>query len=688
MLRFLRIEGWWTLFVLPVLLLSSGVAEGRVETFRWRAPSATSVDSLRYRIHYGDRPGVYSEAVDVAGSLAVDGDTQAYDLEIPHDQGIYVAMTAHRDGIDSDFSNEIFRGGVVVPTLTNVTSVAGLLDSSAPPSPPPFDALSAYMSGAAAAGDYDSDGWIDLFVTRWGQPDRLFRNRGDGTFVERTLEAGLGESLPSNGAAWVDIDNDDDLDLYVTTTGPGAQRFYLYVNDGAGHFDEQAIARGVAVEGEGERYGQSIAVGDFDGDGWLDLHTTAWWPGVAGGTAPASSARLLRNRGLSAPGYFEDVTEAAGVELGGASGVASFSSRFSDIDQDGWLDLLVVGDGGTSRLFWNRGDGSFLDGTDAAGVGTDENGTGGAVADFDGDGKLDWFITGIHHPEDPCATLACGFAGSGNRLYLGAGNRRFVDATDAVGVREGFWGTGAALYDLDNDGDLDVVMNNGVVAPPPSDPASEAYQHFEADPVRVWVQQEGGGVQERSAELGVIDHRTGRGVLVFDYDADGDLDLLLVGQGGVPALYRNDLAPGNSWLRVSARGVDSNAFGVGVVVRLWERAGSTALIRELDGGSHYLGQSETVAHFGLGGDAGTVDRVEVYWPSTGRKSVLRDVARNQEILVLEPGGAEGGDTPEDPLPGDVETGTSGGTACGLLGVEVLLVGLVPRVRRRRSRPRD
>jgi len=625
--------------------------------------------------------------VDVAGALVVDGETQAYELEIPHDQGIYVAMTAYREGVESGFSNEIFRGGVVVPTLTDVTSAAGLQDASAPPSPPPVDALSAYMSGAAAAGDYDSDGWIDLFVTRWGQPDRLFRNRGDGTFVERTVQAGLGESLPSNGAAWVDIDNDDDLDLYVTTTGPGARRFYLYVNDGSGHFEEQAITRGAAVEGEGERYGQSIAVGDFDGDGWLDLHTTAWWPGVDGGAAPASSARLLRNRGASAPGYFEDVTEAAGVELGAASGVASFSSRFSDIDQDGWLDLLVVGDGGTSRLFWNRGDGSFVDGTVAAGVGTDENGTGGAVADFDGDGQLDWFITGIHHPEDPCATLACGFAGSGNRLYLGAGNRRFVDATDAVGVREGFWGTGAALYDLDNDGDLDVVMNNGVVAPPSSDPASEAYQHFEADPVRVWMQQEGGAVQERSAELGVIDRGTGRGVLVFDYDADGDLDLLLVDQGGVPALYRNDLPPGNSWLRVSARGVDSNASGVGAVVRVWEHAGSSSLLREVDGGSHYLGQSEAVAHFGLGGDGGTIDRVEVYWPATGRKSILRDVARNQEILVLEPGGAEGGGEAEGPLPGDGESGSSGGTACGLIGVEVLLVGLVPLFRRLRSRPR-
>lgn len=664
-----------------ITLVIAGHAEGRIETIRWQAPPSEAGGSVGFQIHYGTRSGEYAQTLDVGSPAPGSDGVHRHDLAIPDADSIFVAMTSYEDSLHSGYSNEVFREGSVVPAMIDVTRAAGLHDPRVGlPGTPHADAA-VRMTGGAAAGDYDADGWVDLFVTRWDTTDRLFRNRGDGTFEDVSVAAGLVHDLPSNGAAWGDIDNDGDLDLYVTTTGPGAKRFYLYVNDGAGHFVEEAVARGAAVAEAGDRYGQSVAFGDFDGDGWIDIHTTEWWPGDRLEGQATSGARLLRNRGSEAPGSFEDVTETAGVGLFGPSGVAAFTSRFADLDGDGWLDLLVAGDGGTSRLFWNQGNGSFVDGTASAGVGTDENGTGSAVGDFDGDGRLDWFVSGIHHPEDPCNTseLPCGFGGSGNRLYLGTGDRHFADATDAAGVREGFWGTGAVLYDIDNDGDLDLAMTNGLHTPPPEDPLHLAFQHFESDPVRMWLQNPAGVAEERSLEIGVTNRGVGRGILTFDYDRDGDLDLFLVNHLDTPVLYRNDLPAGNSWLRVATVGIDSNRAGLGAVVRVWETAEADPQVREIEAGSHYLGQSESMAHFGLGGRSEPLDRVEVYWPATGRTTVLRDVLRNQEIVANEPAPDGGGH--EELLPPTAEGASGGGTACGLVGIEPLVLWLFQALRR-------
>ena len=326
--------------------------------------------------------------------------------------------------------------------------------------------MQVFASGSAAAGDFDGDGWVDLYVTRLDDTDLLYRNQGDGTFTDVTEQA-FGpahlRTVKTSGAAWGDVDNDGDLDLYVTSLF--SRRFHLFINLGTGRFQEEAVLRGASVSGDDPHFGFSVTFGDHDADGDLDIHTTEWrmatqLSGEMSENPPPGNARLLRNDGR---GHFEDVTQPAGVSMDGLPATLthalgqSFASRFVDFDSDGYPDLAVASDHGTSRLFWNSRDGTFTDGTEAAGVGTDAYGMGSAVGDFDGDGDLDWFVTSVYRPDSVTHT--------GNRLYAYEGGRKFTDATDFAGVRDGAWGWGSAFFDFDNDGDLDLVMANGFNLP-------------------------------------------------------------------------------------------------------------------------------------------------------------------------------------------------------------------------------
>jgi hypothetical protein len=495
-----------------------------------------------------------------------------------------------------------------------------------------------YMTGAAAAGDYDRDGWIDLFVTRLHAPDILFRNLGNGRFENVSETAGfIAFDFQSNGAAWGDVDNDGDLDLFVTAQS--AMRFYLFINDGEGHFTEEAQQRGAAVEGDDVHYGFSVTFGDYDNDGWIDIHTTDWQNDGLGQRADGtpSNNRLLRNRGSEAPGTFVDATDAAGVSMDNVVPVngnrpprfaSVFSSRFTDLDNDGLIDLAVVGDFGTSRLFWNNGDGTFTDGTLAAGVGTDENGMGSDAGDYDGDGDLDWFITSIYDPLDLCK---CDNGLTGNRLFRNEGNRTFSDATDGAGVRDGGWGWGAAFFDYDNDGDLDLMMNNGQDWPEPVIPGADMYA---TDRPRLW-RNDAGMLTEVAENVGIDARGTGKGIVTFDYDRDGDLDVFLTTTAGHPQLYRNDGGNSRSWLRVELLGDSSNRNALGARVYVRTAPGGGEQTREINAGSHYLGQSELTAHFGLGSGTQPIDQVRVVWPRSGEVRILRNVARNRALTLRE-----------------------------------------------------
>ncbi len=473
--------------------------------------------------------------------------------------------------------------------------------------------------GAAAVADVDADGWPDLYLTTLAGPDRLMRNRGDGTFEDVTAAAGLVDDHVTGGAAWADVDGDGDLDLLRTSIG--ATRNFLHLNAGDGTFTEDAVARGLGVDTGQPHVGMGIGVGDVDLDGWIDVFVSDWHPDDPLGN-PVDHNRLLHNLGAAgAPGSFEDVTVAMGIDLralapevDAKAGAYGFAPAFVDLDDDGWPELALAADFGTSRLWWNEAGVALSDLTFASGVGTERNGMGSTFGDYDGDGDLDWFVSAIETPE---------FPELGNRLYRNEGARQFLDVTDALGLRDGGWAWGTAWLDLEHDGDLDLVLCAGW-------PATA----FHADPVRIWRNDDPAGPWPDVANaLGVVFARQGRGLVPFDYDRDGDLDLLVVSNTELPALYRNDLASGH-WLVVEARGAGPNTQGLGAKVRVQAVEGGPWQTREIGVGSHFFGQQEAAAHFGLG-DATTVHRVEVAWPATGQVQVLDDVPVDQRLVVPE-----------------------------------------------------
>lgn len=392
-----------------------------------------------------------------------------------------------------------------------------------------LDYLLREHSAGVTVGDYDGDGFDDIFVTRVDQTDLLFQNQGDGTFIDVSKQVGLTNIESSTGANWVDIDNDDDLDLIVATINE--EHLTLYKNQYA------ILEKFEFLSEPHQAYG--FAVGDFDQDKFIDVYTNEWG-------FPQGSSRLLRNLGDQGDQLFEDVTDGAGLDMPYLSEYI-FESTFGDFDNDGFLDLYVASDFGTSRLFWNNGDGTFTDGTVESGVGEEENAMGIAVADYDNDGDFDIYVTSIFDGDvytenqeviercfdkasevcDPGATMEMGW--TGNRLYRNDGNREFTDVTSEAGVRDGGWGWGAQFFDYDNDGDQDLLSTNGWV------------KDDRHEQMRFWVNNGDGTFTEKAEELGFDNPTYGRGVAVLDIENDGDLDVFIANQGGAPRLYRNEL---------------------------------------------------------------------------------------------------------------------------------------------------
>lgn len=492
------------------------------------------------------------------------------------------------------------------------------------------------MTGGAAAGDFDGDGWIDIYVTRLGQTDILYRNTGgdnpgEPVGFEEMITTGIEDILDSNGAAWGDIDKDGDLDLFVTTiTG---SRYYLYINNGSGFFKEEALSRGTALESPTDHEGTSVSFGDYDKDGWLDIHTTEW--GLLLDSPDIGNHQvLLKNMGASNPGHFTNVTQSAGVVLPAGTNnngvlhikMFGFTSEFTDLDNDGWPDLIVASDFTTTALYWNNGDGTFTNGTQAAEVAKERSAMGSVVGDYNNDGLLDWFVT----------------SDGDTRLYKNLGNRKFEDVTDtafpsgipgnpynAITTLDD-WGWGAEFLDFDNDGDLDIVMANGYVIQTTS----------EKDKTRLF-RNDDGVFKEISQSLGIDDIKAGKALLTFDYDRDGDLDFFIantsyravfIGLDPGPSFFRNDLENDNKWLRVTLKGDQSTPEGLGA--RLTIISNNKTQMREMTGGSRYLSQSERVAHFGLGELDTTIESLQISWPS-GQVQIFNDLSPNQDIVITE-----------------------------------------------------
>lgn len=491
---------------------------------------------------------------------------------------------------------------------------------------PNRDCEPSWFTGGVSIGDVDGDGWEDVFVTRLAAPDALFINQGDGTFVDESIERGLGECTYTNGTLFADLDNDGDLDLVVT--GMGGPRNHLYINDGQGVFSEEAVARGAALVVDGVRGGQGVTAGDYDHDGDLDLHINEWIDygqmSDDGDETTVHGSRLLQNQGDAT---FIDVTAEAGVSLHGKHprGIYGFSSAFVDLDDDGWDDLAVAADFGSARLFWNEGDGSFSDGTVDANVAKESNAMGSAFGDVDGDGTLEWFVTSIYEVE-ACDEDECGLKGNGNRLYRVSGDRELSAVTDTYGVRDGGWGWGAAFGDIDNDADVDLWQVDGW----PGRDLNGGFSH-RTFPARLWL-NDGVPMSESAVSLGAADTGQGRAALTFDFDHDGDLDLLAADHVTGPVLLENTGEVG-SYLEVVLVGTSSNRDGRGAFVTLFVEDGGLPQVRQVGTRGQFLGENAGPLHFGLDGAEG-VARVEVEWPS-GSLQVVEALAANQRLVLTE-----------------------------------------------------
>ena len=431
------------------------------------------------------------------------------------------------------------------------------------------------MIGGVASGDLDADGDIDLFLVSEGsEVNLLYLNRGDGTFQEVAADYGVSDTpLYESGPLFVDVTPETGLVLpeWVDT--------------------------------------YSITAGDINGDNLLDLFLTHW------ALAPTIGQQhlLWRNSG---GGSFVDVTSPYGLD-----GLRhTFTANFSDIDLDGDLDILLASDFGNSKVL--RNDGGILV-EQPASVLTDENGMGASVGDYDNDGDLDWFVTSIW---DPDGIAEANWGLSGNRLYENDGQGGYTDVSIRAGVRVGYWGWGSCFADFDNDGNLDLFHVNGF-----NSVESDASE-FWADPSRLFMSNGDGTFVERSSDLGLDDTKQGRGVVCFDADRDGDIDIFISNNRASPSFYVNEGTGLNNYLEIVLRGASPNTQGIGARITVMTGGGGQQ-IREIRAGNNFLSQSPAEAHFGLGGEQ-TVD-VSVRWPD-GNLTDLEDVWANQVLVIPHP----------------------------------------------------
>ncbi len=482
--------------------------------------------------------------------------------------------------------------------------------------------------GGAAVVDVNGDGSPDLIFARYNLAPLLYINDGSGGFSEETAARGLAPAVDAAAFGAADFDNDGDQDLFMSVHN--GSRFYLFMNDGTGNFIEDASNRGADLPvTEQAHKAHSIGLIDYDLDGYLDIYISEWGVGITGEQAFHSA--LLRNRGLELPGHFELRTEQAGLLQPLATTTQhGFSTGWADFDSDSWPDLALVADYKKSQMYWNDGDGTFTSSTEASGVGFDENGMGVAVADYDNDGLLDFFVTSIY---DEFSNELNG-THAGNKLYRNMGDRNFQEVSVPAGVSRTGWGWGTAFFEYDNDGDFDLIATNGMPIAEGSDRNTTPYADAAQDPTTLFLNQDDGTFSDATHFSGISDNRYGKALLVLDWDSDGDEDLVVVNSHSDPVFYESDASSGsNDWIRFTFEGTFSNRDAIGTSVKVTE--GGVTRHLYFNPSNAYIGQREAALHFGLGDSDGVVDSVEIKWP-TGLVQTLSDVPSNQTMHLREP----------------------------------------------------
>jgi hypothetical protein len=496
--------------------------------------------------------------------------------------------------------------------------------------------------------DYDNDGWMDVFVLsgsrlegfpRGKEPtNRLYRNNRNGTFSDVTKQSGLTRTGWASAVCIGDFDNNGYDDLFVTYWGANV----LYRNNGNGTFTDVTKQAGLAFDEV--RWGSGCSFIDYDRDGKLDLFVanyltfdlkTAPIPGVSANCTwkgipvncgpkglPFARNWLYHNNG---DGTFKDVSE--------SSGISKVKTRYpmsvatADFDEDGWIDLYVACDSTASILYRNNRDSTFTDVALESGAAYNEDGNpqagmGLGIGDYDRDGRLDIFKT--HFADDT------------HVLYRNLGPRSgmpaFEDATMAAGFGAATqyvsWGVG--MPDLDNDGWPDVFYVTGSVYP-------EVEKHFNQyayrGPRLVFRNLGNRRFHDVTSQTGpgVNEPHTSRGSAFGDFDNDGDVDVLIMNMNEPPSLLRNDYTGRNHWLKIKTVGVTSNRTGLGT--RVVVTSGASRQAQAVQSQTSYYSHDDRRLHFGLG-EKNKADSVEVYWPS-GQVDLLKDVTANQLITVRE-----------------------------------------------------
>ncbi|NEQ67469.1 MAG: hypothetical protein F6K21_18565 [Symploca sp. SIO2D2] len=430
---------------------------------------------------------------------------------------------------------------------------------------------------------------------------------------------GIDTADGGNASAWADFDNDGDLDLMVAVFDGLSHRFH--VNNGDGSFSEEAVLRGVDMTIDELHKGSSLAVGDYNKDGYLDFFISEWGP--ANETLD-DRLGLFLNEGESRPGYFQNVAKEAGISPFSPDSLGSFAPAFTDLDGDSWPDLVVAADFGDSQVFWNNADGTFTDGTEALGLEPDTQGMGIAIGDINLDGALDWFVTSISYELDDRF--------GDNALYLGSpGERRFTSFASQAGVAKSGWSWGAEFLDYDNDGFLDLVVANA----DDTFPIGTDTFTLEDSPTRLFRGDGSGTFVDVGEEEGLTEPSLSAGIAPFDFDRDGDIDIFVLNEVGPPLFYRNEV--GNqegSWLRITLEGILSHPSGAGSRIEVQVLEDGPVQLFDYSPYQGYLSQLPPEVHVGLGVDVTSVHRVSITWPS-GVQQSLSDVSANQALNIVE-----------------------------------------------------
>ena len=564
-----------------------------------------------------------------------------------------------RENVNFDFREPLYPNRPTNLRFTDVTLDSGIISKHMVTDVVEGRTEPRDMIAGAVAEDFDGDGWIDIFILTGEGPAFLYMNDKNSGFVEEGTKRGVSlvENLKVSAAA-ADYDNDNDVDIVVTYEDLSPT---LLRNDGKGYFTPD-----FNLFSQPEKLSTSPSWGDVDNDGLLELVVGEWNSSRAEeydffsnqsselGAIPAGDGDLRKPRLRSDSKIGKDILapvfmyknlgdgqmQSYEFRKGKEIDLWVFAPRFADMNGDGLIDLAVVSDFNSSKVYLNVGDGMFELDVSATRSLTDENGMGSAIADYDNDGDLDWFISSIFGQHDP---IKDSHAGTGNRFYRNDVGFQLTDVTGESGVRRGGWGWAASFGDFDNDGDLDLYHANGWI----QDEEEGDPLEFHNESNKLFENVEDGQFQEVGVQSGAGLKSQARGVIVFDYDNDGDLDIFVtnnqeyVEKSGMlqrnpagPTLLRNDTINENHWIKVMLEGRGTHhTHGIGA--RIYVTTDGVTQLRELHASTNYASQEPgRVAHFGIG-ESSLVEEIRVEWPN-GEVSVETQVSVDRLISILSP----------------------------------------------------